>query len=101
MEIIQQLSPVLIGECRHSLQLDNNLLETNEVRFVPLPQNLATLSQFQFLLGQERYLLKSKFDLATLLVDRLQQAAPFIFVDIEAGPNDGIALLFEQDLRHS
>jgi hypothetical protein len=94
------LSPVLIGECRHSLQVDNYLLETNEVRFVPLSQNLATVSQFQFLLRRERYLLKSKFDLATLLVDRLQEATPFILVDIEAGPDDGVAFLFEQDFRH-
>ena len=47
MEIFQQLSPVSVGECRHSLELDNNLLKTNEARFVPLSQNLATVSHLR------------------------------------------------------
>jgi hypothetical protein len=58
VEIIQQLRSVFISEGRHCLDLDNNPLETDEIRFVALPQNLITVDEFELRLRQERYLLK-------------------------------------------
>ncbi|MCI0349179.1 MAG: hypothetical protein L0Z53_07120, partial [Acidobacteriales bacterium] len=85
MEIIQQLSPVLVGERRYSLQLDNYLLETNEVHLVPgCPRNTRKTRTKIALPGDPPILRKLGLDVGVILfrvfaATCLSTSSPFVY----------------------
>ena len=95
LEVIVDLSTVLICQFRDRLQFDDDLAETNKVRHIALLQAPAFVAQLQARLGTERNLDQTQFDLQTLLINGFEKPAPFLVVDLETSPDQRVTLGFE------
>ena len=98
-QVIENLSAMLVSEFGESLQLDDDFVVADKIGKIFLVENSASI-----LTGQPR--LRDCWDAAivefnakTFLIHRLVKAAALVFVNFEAGANNGVALLFKDQVR--
>ena len=95
--MVDHLCAVLVGQCLDRSDLDDDLRETGEVRFVLLLERSALVRQ-----TQSGFLLKGNLPLAeldrrALPGDGFQESVALLLSDIETGPDYSMALLLEDD----
>src|SRR5262245_61691966 len=83
-QIIVNLSAMLIDQFRHSLDLQNDLVEQNEIGLVDQTQRPPFVTEIQFCLRLERNSLKLKFNCQARLVNRFDEPTAFLFVNLKA-----------------
>jgi len=97
-EVVVDLCPVFIGQLGDRLQFKDDLIVTDEVRFVLRPQAHALVLELQWHLGHERDALETQLAFHALLVNRFVETAPLLAVHLEARPDDAVALLLQQQV---
>lgn len=100
VEIIEHLGTMLIRQRRHRLDLQDDLLETDEIRLKSLTKRPAFVAQWQMRLRRKRNALQTQFNFQTLLIDGLSEAATFLVINLKARPHDPEALVFIDDVAH-
>ncbi len=96
LQVIQYLGTMLTGKIAQSLQLDDNLVITDDVRFVRLLLHFALIKQLQLLLGNERYPSSPELLFKTFLIDRFEKSAAQFAVNLEDCPLNGITFIPEE-----
>lgn len=92
-EVIQNLSPVFIGESVHGFEFQNDLAETVNVRLVGLLDRLALVVNRQFLLRLEWNAAISKLPLKTLLVHLFVPGVAHLLVNVKHRALNGVHLI--------
>ena len=96
MKIVLHLSPMLVGNLGNRLQFNNDLIVTDEVRYVVLLKRPPFVAQRQWHLRPRGDAQQSKLDLDTLLENRLQKTAALVLIDFEAGPQNPVRFILMQ-----
>src|SRR5579864_205753 len=85
-------------EFAHSLQLDDDPPEANEVRPVGLIERLAFVGESQHRGGLEGNALSRELDRQALLINGLEEAGPHLPAHLEHGSSDQKRLVGEEQL---
>jgi hypothetical protein len=96
-QVVVYLGTVLVGQLGHGFNLHDDLVEAEEIGLVLLHERAAFVAERQFELGLERDFLHAEFQAKALLVDRLDEAGAFLFVDLEAGTEDAVGFGFVEE----
>lgn len=97
LQLVDHLRTVFVGQFLDRLDLEDDLAEAQEIRLVLLFQRLSLVLESKPRLPIEGDLLLPKLKRQAFLVHRLQEAIAFLFVHLETGANDPIALIFADD----
>ena len=95
------LRPMFVSQLRHGLDLDNDLVKAMEVGLVSLLERPPFVRELEFRLRTEWNATSFELDFETFLVHRLLEAGTLVVVDLEASPDDGVCLVFEQDFHRT
>src|SRR5690606_27508692 len=94
VEIVLNLRPMLIGQPRDGLDLNQNLSEADKIRDIALFEQHPLVAQRQRHLSLKRHSLKPELQLQTLLEHRLQKSTALVLIDLKAGPEYPVSLFF-------
>ena len=100
IQIIDDLSTVLVHQLGNGFELGDDLVEADQVRFVGFAERVSLVAKVQTRLSDERDRLHAKLHLQALLINRFQESAAFLLVHLEAGPDDPVAFLFVDQAIH-
>ena len=98
VEITQNLSTVRVHKTLHGFDLENDSSEADKVRNEFLHQPLPFVLKGQLRVRNGRESSQSQLDLQTLLVNGLLEATPLLLVNLKASTQDGVTLLFINDV---
>jgi hypothetical protein len=90
-QIIQDLRAVLITQDGDAFDFENDFVVANEIWVECLDQSAGAILQCLGSFRKERNSLEFELDLQALVVNRFVKAAAFIFVNLEACANNGVA----------
>jgi hypothetical protein len=76
LQIVEDLCAVFVGQFPHRLQLNDDPLETYEIRLAHLLECPAFVRERQFGLSDERNALQLELDRQALLVRGFEESAP-------------------------
>ena len=89
---------MLVSEFRDGLQFDDYLVVADKIGEIFLVENSPSVLQRQSRLRDCGYAAMLEFDAKTFLVHGLVKAAALVFVNFEAGANNGVALILEDQV---
>ena len=92
MQVVQQLRAVLVDQCSDSLYLNDDFLEADEIWLVSLRQNPTTIAKSERRLRDCWNPQIFKLDAQAFLINRLQEPAAFLVINLETGADDGVTL---------
>ena len=102
-QVIENLSSMLVSEFGDGLQFDDYFVVADKIGEIFLAENSASILKGQSRLrdcwnasGSGRI----EFNAETFLVNRLVKAAALFFVNFEAGANNRIRFIFEDEVWH-
>ena len=91
---------MFIDEVRHSLDLNHNFLEADEVRLISLLQKTSLIRERQRLMRLEGDCLKIKLQFEALLVNGLNKPTAFLIIDFKACSNNFVRFFLVNDIAH-
>jgi hypothetical protein len=100
-QVIVNGGTMFVGQLPYGFDLDNGFVKAMEVGPVGLLERPIFRRQLEFRLTTEWNATQFELDFETFLVHRFQEAGTLVVVDLEAGPDDGVCLVFEQDFHWS
>ena len=99
-QVIENLSAMLVRESRESLQLDDYFVVADKIGEIFLVENSASIFKGQSRLRNCWDAAILEFNAKTFLIHRLVKAAALVFVNFEAGANNGITFLLEDKVGY-
>jgi len=90
---------MLVSELSNSLEFNDYLLVADEIRKIFLGENSASIFQGQCRQRDCWNAAMFEFNAETFLVNRLVKTTALVFVNFEAGANNGVTFVFEYKVR--
>jgi hypothetical protein len=94
-QVIENLSAMLVSEFGESLQLGDDFVVADKIGKIFLVENSASILKGQPRLRDCWDAAIVEFNAKTFLIHRLVKAAAFVFVNFEAGANNGITFFLK------
>src|SRR6266480_7347951 len=99
-QVIENLSSMLVSEFGDGLEFDDYFAVADKIGGIFLVENSVSILQRQSGLRDCWNTAMLEFNAETFLVHRLVKAAALIFVNFEAGTNNGKALILKDEVWH-
>jgi len=96
-QIVDHLRTVLARKFFHGFEFHDDLVITQKIRRVSVPQNLASILKLDISLCVEGNPLIAQLDLDAILINRLREAMAFVVVNRHACPDEAIHLFPKKD----
>jgi hypothetical protein len=97
-QVIKNLSVLLVSQFGDGLQFDDYFVVADKIREIFLVENSASIFKGQSRLRNCWDAAMLEFNAQTFLIHRLVKAAALVFVNFEAGANNGITFLLEDEV---
>ena len=98
-QVIENLSAMLVHQFGEGLQFNDYFVVADKIGEIFLVENSASIFKGQSGLRDCWDVAILEFNAKTFLINRLVKAAALVFVNFEAGANNGVALLFKDQVR--
>ena len=98
LQVVQDLSAMLIRQLADSLQLDNDFLVADKIGKVFLVEDSTSILEGQSWQGDRWNMRMLEFNVEAFLINRLVKSAALIFVHFEASTDNGVAFVLENEV---
>src|SRR5262245_17392112 len=94
-QVIENLGSMLVSDFADGLEFNDYLVVADKVGEIFLVENSTSIFQRQSGLRDCWNAAMFEFNAKAFLVNRLVEAAALVFIDFEAGTNNGVTLILE------
>ena len=98
LQVVQDLSAMLVRQLTDSFQFDDDFFVADKIGKVFLAQDPIPIFERQAWQSDCRNVRVFEFDAKAFLINRLIKSTPFVFVNLKACSNNGVAFVLEDEI---